>query len=74
MGNEMVVVGGLRYYVEALDLDRLYANLATRDEEATNMRLHAARNPDEPQWADKADKIDEDVRQLKELIAAKRGS
>ncbi len=73
MGNETVEVGGLRYYVEALDLDRLYANLAVRVEEATDMRLHAARNPDEPQWVDKADKLDEDVRQLKELIEIKRG-
>ncbi len=74
MANEMVEVGGLRYYIEALDLDRLYANLATRDEEVTNMRLRAVRSPDDPQWSEKAEKLYEDVRQLKELIAAKRGS
>lgn len=67
-----IKVGDVRYYVEALDLDRLHANLAATFEEALELRRHAARNPDEPQWSEKAVAAEKLYGQIRELIAAKR--
>ena len=68
-----VEVGGVRYYVEALDLDRLHANLAATFEEALELRRHAARNPEEPQWTDKAIDAEKLYGELRKLIEVKRG-
>ena len=67
-----VEVGGGRYYVEALDLDRLHANLAATFEEALELRRHAARNREEPQWTEKAVAAEKLYGQLRQLIDAKR--
>ena len=67
-------MGGVRYYIEALDLDRLYANLVATSEEATQLRLHAARHPTEPQWLVKADAADTLEAELRELIKIRRAA
>jgi len=73
IGNpKTVTVGGIRYYVEALDMDRLHSNLALISEEAIDLRLHAVRNPDDPEWISKADKADQDAQELREMIKLKR--
>lgn len=73
IGNPKTVeIDGIKYYVEALDLERLYANLAKADEEVVDLRLHASRNPDEPEWTEKADIMDKECATLREAIKAKR--
>ncbi len=72
MAEETIEIGGICYYVEALDLDRLHANLAVVSEEAMKLRQHAVRNPNEPQWLEKAKAADVAEAELRELIKRKR--
>ena len=73
IGNpKTVTIEGIRYYIEALDIDRLHSNLAAISEEAIDLRLHAIRNPEEKEWVEKADKADQDVLNLREMITTKR--
>jgi len=73
-GDLAIDIDGVRFPVDDLDLDRLHACLVDVSEDATSLRLHEHRDPDNAAlWGDKAAVAEQQERDLRELIREKRG-